>query len=73
MRNIEDFAKFIARSAYVTLKLKGSAAFAFDERKGLFVCLEAKGSLKGLKDRHIRADDPCVSQMRGKKSSVMRE
>lgn len=73
LRTIEDFAKFIARSAYVTLKLKGSAAFAFDERKGLFVCLEAKGSLKGLKDRHIRADDPCVSQMRGKKSSVMRE
>ena len=73
LRTIEDFARFIARSAYVTLKLKGSAAFAFDERKGIFVCLEAKGSLSDFKNSHIQPDDPAVRAMSAKRSAVIRE
>jgi len=73
LRKIEDFTKFIAKSAYVTLKLKGSAAFVFDERTGLFTCLEAKGSLFNLKNGTISPNSLIAQRMNEKRSSLVRD
>jgi len=73
LRKIEDFTKFIAKSAYVTLKLKGSAAFVFDERTGLFTCLEAKGSLLNLKNGTISPNSLIAQRMNEKRSSLVRD
>lgn len=73
LRRIEDFAAFIARSAYKTLKLKGSASFVFDENSGVFVCLEAKGSLSELKGSTIDPDSPAVKMMAEKRSALLKD
>jgi len=73
LRKIEDFTKFIAKSAYVTLKLKGSAAFVFDERTGLFTCLEAKGSLLNLKNGPISPNSLIAQRMNEKRASLVRD
>jgi signal transduction histidine kinase len=73
LRTIEEFARFIARSAYVTLKLKGSAAYIFDERSELYTCLEAKGSLSPLKGNTISPDDAALRQMAAKRAALLKE
>ncbi|MFA5104240.1 MAG: ATP-binding protein [Candidatus Margulisiibacteriota bacterium] len=73
LRKIEDFAKFIANSAYRTLKLKGTSAYVFDESRGAFICLEAKGSLLGLKNSAISPDSPIVKMMSEKRSALLKD
>lgn len=73
LRRIDDFARFIAKSAYVTLKLKGSAAYVFDDPEEVFVCLEAKGTLSHLKGRTLDRGNAAVKMLAEKRSALLKE
>lgn len=73
LRRIDDFARFIAKSAYVTLKLKGSAAYVFDDLDEVFVCLEAKGTLSHLKGRTLDRGNAAVKMLAEKRSALLKE